>query len=225
VPQVTAVTPQKKNFRVGKTPRFNIFVDGKFALGMSADELILKKIKVGSELQVEDLLNIKKTDEEARFYNLAIGYIARRPRSEKELRDYLFRKKVEEAITEKIIEKMRRLNFINDTDFAIWWVNQRQESSRPKGERAIKFELYRKGIAKEIIEEAFSSESLDGTEKVSELDLALKSGSKKEKSLNGLEKRKFYEKLARFLAGKGFNWEITKQAIEILWEKWYNGKD
>jgi len=120
---------------------------------------------------------------------------------------------------------MRRLNFINDTDFAIWWVNQRQESSRPKGERAIKFELYRKGIAKEIIEEAFSSESLDGTEKVSELDLALKSGSKKEKSLNGLEKRKFYEKLARFLAGKGFNWEITKQAIEILWEKWYNSKD
>lgn len=225
MPQITAITPQKKNFRAGKTPRFNIFVDGKFALGMSADELILKKIKVGSELQVEDLLNIKKTDEEVRFYNLAVGYIARRPRSEKELRDYLFRKKVEGAVTEKIVEKMRRLNFINDSDFATWWVNQRQESSRPKGERAIKFELYRKGVSKEIIEEAFSDNLPDGSERVSELDLALKSGEKKKRSLQGLEKRKYYEKLGRFLAGKGFNWEITKEAIEILWEKWYNGKD
>ena len=49
-----------------------------------------------------------------KFYNIALRFLAYRPRSEKEVRDYLTRKKNESSIIERVIVKLREQKFVDD---------------------------------------------------------------------------------------------------------------
>ena len=108
-------------------------------------------------------------DDFEKFYKAAIRFLSFRPRSEKEMRDYLTRKlskaksssagkkSAEEPLITRIIESLKRDKFINDEEFVRWWVEQRM-LLKPKAWRVIKYELKQKGLSEELIEEAQSSE-------------------------------------------------------------------
>lgn len=215
---ITSIEPQKSSiFRKQKI--FNVFVDGKFAF--SADEnLVLKEgIVAGKEVSEEDLARLIKVGGESKLFNLALFYLSRRPRSEKEVLDYLKRKDAGENVVENIVKRLEALHFLNDSEFAKWWVERRRERKTPFGDRAIRFELFKKGVAKDIIDTALSDVGEDGA---GAIDLAVKAGSRKAEKLRRLERWEFRSKLGQFLAGKGFDWDDIKEAVEILWEKWYN---
>src|SRR5258708_13021911 len=84
-------------------------------------------------------------------FNLALGYLARRPHSTWEIREYLKKKLVSVEKIEAIIERLNELKFLDDEEFVSWWIRQRTEV-RPKSMRLIKLELQRKGIEREIID-------------------------------------------------------------------------
>jgi regulatory protein len=144
-----------------------------------------------------------------RYYNLSLRFLSYRPRSEKEIKDYLNEKKVDEEIQKKIIEKLKSYNFLNDLEFAKFWVEQRTKFKR-KPIRVIEYELNQKGINKNLIEEVisgFDSKELD-------LENAKKLAEKKMDFHRNLDPKKREEKVMSYLLGKGFNYEIVKKALK-----------
>ena len=155
-------------------------------------------------------------DDFEKFYKAAIRYLSFRPRSEKELRDYFKRKtenlkpQIDKNIIERIIESLTRDKFLNDEEFVRWWVEQRT-ILKPKASRVIKYELKQKGISKELIDSFYENEESS----ISDFNKALNLAEKKMVRLGKIEdKRKVYEKLGRFLASKGFDWDTIKEVID-----------
>ncbi len=152
---------------------------------------------------------------EEKFYNKALKFLSYRPRSEKEVRENLKKKPFgrgsgpSETATELIIKKLKDKKFIDDEEFAKWWVESRIRF-RPRSIRLIKIELKQKGIDNEIIEKILSSGDIE----ILSIDAVKRLVEKRLERYSGLPKEKIYQKLVRFLAGKGFDWDSIKQMVD-----------
>jgi regulatory protein len=154
-------------------------------------------------------------DDFAKFYKAAVRFLSFRPRSEKELQDYLTKKKCDDLTSKQILESLKRDKFLNDEEFIRWWVEQRT-ILKPKAMRVIKFELKQKGINKELLD-SFFEENEDSN---SDFTNALKLAEKKLRTIHDRsERRKVQEKLGRYLAGKGFDWDTVKTVIDQILAK------
>lgn len=158
--------------------------------------------------------------------NRALRFLSFRPRSEKEIIDYLSggarsrsaRKKVSDETIKKIVNKLKESNFLNDMEFARWWIEQRT-LIKPRAWRVIKIELKQKGISSETIEEL--NVNLESEEK-NDLTSAIKLAQKRLPRYKNLSRQETYQKLGRFLASKGFDWETIKISIDEVFSKEYN---
>jgi len=151
---------------------------------------------------------------EDKFYNKALEFLSYRPRSEKEVRDKLKAKQVEPHIIEKIIIKLKEKRFLNDEEFAKGWIENRNRF-KPRSLRLIKIELKQKGITQDIIEKTINDKEL----MINDLDSAKELVEKKMKRFKDLPKQEIYQRLGRFLASKGFNWDTIKKAIDEILNK------
>jgi len=149
-------------------------------------------------------------DDFEKFYKAAIRYLSFRPRSEKELKDYLTKKECDPLISKRIIESLTRDRFLNDEEFVRMWIRERT-LIKPKAIRVIKMELKQKGISKEMIESAFENSE----DSPVDLDLAVRLAEKKLRTIHDQsDKFKVREKLGRYLASKGFDWDTIKEVID-----------
>jgi len=145
-----------------------------------------------------------------KFYNSTLRFLSYRPRSEKELRDKLKSKKASSEIVEKVIVKLKEQKFINDEEFAKWWIEQRS-AFRTKSIKFIKIELQQKGVDKNIIDRIIhNSEFIIQND----LERAKKLIDKRKERVKNLSKQELYQKLGGFLARRGFDWDTIKQAID-----------
>ncbi len=212
---ISDIQPQKKNPK-----RVNIFIDGDFAFGISRESKIVNQIKIGETLTEKKTQELIFKDQVERLYEKAIKFLSYRPRSEKEIRDNLLQKlkltdKGEEEkknfqkSIEQVLDKLRKLELVNDREFTIWWVEQRTKF-RKSSPRIIKSELFKKGIDKEIIEQVLNEAEIDP------FQLALEGAKKKLSLYRRLAPKEFREKTSRFLASKGFDWEVIKRVVDTL---------
>jgi regulatory protein len=150
-------------------------------------------------------------DDFEKFYKASINYLSFRPRSEKEMRDYLAKKKCDDVTAKRIIESLLRTKFLDDEEFARRFVEQRTKF-KPKANRIIKYELKQKGISPELIDKLFEDKE---DSKSSDFSKALDLAERKMPRFAKIEdKRKVYEKLGRYLASKGFDWDTVKAVID-----------
>jgi regulatory protein len=200
MPTITAIKQQKKKDRV------NVYLDGEFGFGIDLDNFVLLHLKVDQELTEKEVEEIVKKAEFQKTLDRVLRFAMVRPRAEKEVRDYFRRKKVHESLKEKLFEKLRHLELLNDEKFAKWWIDQRQ-AFKPKPKRILIQELRLKGVDKEIIDEVLGQEVVD-EEKIAR-DLIEKKAYKW-KNLPGREARL---KTSQYLAGKGFGWDVIEKVV------------
>ena len=146
-------------------------------------------------------------DEFEKFYNKSLRFLSFRPRSQKEILDYLNKKKVSEEVIKKIIKKLLEYKFLDDEQFAIWWVEQRTKL-KPRAWRVIKNELKQKGISEELI----NNQQLS----ISDFQMAFSLAQKRLRKYKKLSKQEFFQKMGRYLASKGFSYDIIKQVINKI---------
>jgi regulatory protein len=150
--------------------------------------------------------------------NRALRFLSFRPRSEKEILDYLNKKNVDELNSQKIIDKLTEHKFLNDEEFAKWWVEQRT-LVKPRAWRIIKIELKQKGISKEIIEGLEQDKEFKPKD---DLEMAIELAGKRFLRYKNLPKQEIYLKLGRFLISKGFYYDTVKKSIDEVFSKEYN---
>jgi len=148
--------------------------------------------------------------------NIAFFFLKFRPRTIKETRDYLY-KKVKtthwshEAV-DKVINHLIEQKFLDDQEFVRYLVESRTRT-KVKGVFAIKQELTKYGVEKELIDEYFAKTEIN------EEALAEKILANCWSRLKTFPKQKRFEKAISFLLRRGFNYEISKKAFEDLINK------
>lgn len=149
------------------------------------------------------------------FYNKALKFLSYRPRSEKEVKDNLKKKKASDSTIDLIIKKLKEQKFLNDSEFTRWWIEQRT-LVKPMGKRLIKIELTKKGIEKELIDEV-----LNNLEEVvhDELAMARDLVERRIKKYKGLDRQKIYQRLGGFLSRRGFDYDTIKKVIDDILKK------
>ena len=217
MPKITSVEPQKKNPK-----RFNVFMDGEFAFGADEDLVVFYRLVPGKVVEREELDKLIYEAEVGKLMERVYGLFSVRQRSEKEIRDYLrnlsFKRKIKEqeevsAMTiNLLVERLKQKGLVNDLEFAKAWVEARRKSKQ-KGERALKMELFQKGIDREIIEKVLS-EPFDFAQ--GEEDLAKLALEKKMKAWRNLPPQEFKKKAYEFLMRKGFDYSVAKDAVENI---------
>lgn len=206
MPVITAIETQKNH-----SERVNVYLDGHFAFGASALVIAAHHIAPGRELSDHDIETLKEDDSAERAYNAALNFLSFRPRSTRELEDYFRRKRVDPDLVGPVIERLRRNNLVNDTEFAHFWVENRQ-NFRPRGARALRVELRQKGLAGQTIEQALENLGDEG-------EIALSAGRKKMGSYRGQDDQSFVTKMIGFLQRRGFSYAVASRAARDVLEE------
>ncbi len=201
MPTVTLLKAQKNGKRV------NVYLDGVFGFGIDLDNLVLSHIKIGSELTDEEVQKIVRKAEFQKTLDKLLRFATFRPRSEKEIDEYLKRKKVHESMWGDLFEKLKHFEILDDVKFAKWWVEQRL-AFKKISTRVLKLELGKKGIKKDIIEDVLEETPID-EEKMAR-ELLTKRAYKWDKLDPKIAKQKKFQ----YLAGKGFDWEVVEKVIK-----------
>lgn len=196
--KITALKAQVKN--VG---RVSVFVDGKYNFSVSQVQLLDLKIRVGLEVSEADLINFKRASDFGKFFERALNYVMIRPRSVKEVRDYLWRKKVELEDVELIIEKLQSKRYLSDENFARSWIENRGLGKKTSVKK-LKLELKQKGLSDEIIKNALDVSSFSEDDSLKNLIAKKRKNSKYAADP---------QKLMQYLARQGFGFEQIKQVL------------
>ncbi len=148
--------------------------------------------------------------------NYAYFFLKFRPRTVKEMRDYLQKKIVKRHwsrdAVEEAIKELKEEQLLNDKEFVRLFVEQRN-SAKPKSEFVLKRELIRHGVSKDLIEEYFSDHPQN------EEELAEKALMPRWHRFQNLPARERFQKAAAFLMRRGFSFAVVKKTIVELEEK------
>ena len=167
-----------------------------------------------------------------KFYNSALRFLSYRPRSEKEVIDRLkikYQKSNIKDLTlviDKVIQKLKEKKFVNDEEFAKLWIESRLRF-KPRSIRLIKIELKQKGIDDELIDrlihnsEFIIHNDLEQAKRLVEKRITRfrNPSASLRASEFGMTREEIYQKLGRYLASKGFNWDIIKKSIDESLDK------
>ena len=146
-----------------------------------------------------------------RAKNTAYRYLSYRPRSRAEIETKLRDKEFDEAIVAAALLDLARLGYVNDEQFARAWARGRVRL-RGFGRRRIDQELKAKGVAPEIIRDAFA----EVFGETSETETALQVAEKKLKTMQHLEPETLKRRLAGLLERKGYAFDVIREVLRAV---------
>lgn len=188
--------------------RVNVYIDDQFAFGLSL--LLAAALRKGQALSDADIATLREQDGVEKAYDRVLNYLSYRARSESEIRQYLRRKDVADDVADELVERLRRVGLVDDAAFASLWVRNRQATS-PRGGRALRQELWQKGIARDVVDDALTD--LDETEQ------ALAAARPRAHRLAGLDAPEFRKKLTDFLLRRGFAYSVARATVAQVWDE------
>jgi regulatory protein len=199
--QVTEIRVQKRD-----RDRVSIYLDGRFAFGLPA--IVGARLRRGQFLSDADIASLQEVGGAEKAYNQALNYLSYRPRSRAEVVTYLQGREVPEEQVEAVVARLERAGLVDDVAFASFWVENR-EQFRPRGLRALRYELRAKGLGDDIIEQALAS--------VDVADSAYRAAGRKVRQLSHLGKATFNRKLVDYMARRGFDYEVAQEVATRCW--------
>ncbi|HCU79612.1 MAG: hypothetical protein CL606_07310 [Anaerolineaceae bacterium] len=194
--------------------RVNVFMDGQFAFSLSYNQAQL--LTVGQELSSVEMANLLESDNVEKAYEKALGFISHRPRSVLEVSNRLKKYGIDSKVAEEVISRLKEKNVLNDTDFALLWVENRS-TFRPRGKLLLRKELLSKGISDNDIEIALSEveESADARQ------LAYSKLSK----YNDLTLDSLRQRIWSLLSRNGFDYSIVNDVVTEIVQLKLEGED
>lgn len=137
---------------------------------------------------------------------LALYYLGRRDRTEKELREKLEAKEIPPQEIEAVFQKLKSYGYLDDTAYAKKYQSSKN-SYKPTGQRRLKMELYKKGVPKEIIETVESTPE-------NEYRLACEAAEAQMRRYQRLDQETAQRRLMAFLARRGFDYGTIKKVLD-----------
>ncbi len=156
----------------------------------------------GKELSDEELSSLRAASSAASAKARALRILGARQLSKKEMTDKLLSKGETEKDTAEAVDFLERIGALDDKEYAA--VIVRHYAAKGYGGRRIRDELYKRGVPRDLWEDALS----EMPEEKSALDSIIASRAK------GSMDRKELKKLTDMLMRRGFSWDEIKEALE-----------
>ena len=205
--------------------RVNIYIDDKFFCSLDISQVVDLHLKIGRELSSEELDQLKRASDFGKFYARALEYALMRPRSSKEISDYLKKKTLDRKVRVKnrktgeystqekkgydaslvplVFSRLEKRGYIDDRRFAELWVENRNVS-KGTSIKKLRLELQQKGISSKIIDEVLTE---SGRSEIEELRKIIARKAKKYPD---------EQKLIQYLLRQGFNYSDISDELSSI---------
>jgi len=206
--KVTAISVQVRDKN-----RVNVSVDGKYRLSLDMYQLVELGMKIGKEYTEEEMVTLEEESQFGKLYMRALEYCLMRPHSQRELRDYLYRKTRDTLsktgqvrkgasvqLTNRVFDRLVEKGYLDDEKFATFWIENRN-LRKGSSKRKLSAELSAKGVDRAVIERL-----LIETDRTDQAEL--------QKIIE--KKRPRYDddqKFMSYLARQGFSYDDIKSAL------------
>lgn len=188
--------------QVKRQDRYSLYVDEKYAFSLSENELMSLGLRIGQEFSAQELDKLKKTAVEDKAYMRALDLLARRARSEWELREYLKRKEYDNDTIAKILNRLSNAGYVDDYKFAEAWVNNRR-LLKATSQRKLSLELKQKRVSDDVISQVLAGDETDEQQVLRDLVNKKRATSRYQDD----------QKLIAYLLRQGFNYGDIKQVL------------
>lgn len=196
--QITAIKKQ-----ASARERVNVFVDGAYAFSLDYDQLLDLKLRIGLDIDKVQFSEYSRLSSKGLLRQRVIRWVMLRPRSLKELKDYLGRhtKVLNAKETDEIVDECQRKKWVDDASFARWWVER--QSRQKSSSVVLRRELLVKGVSREIVQEVLASAEHHDEAALRELIARHR------------HKTRYRDeaKFTRYLVSKGFHYSLVKRAL------------
>lgn len=220
--KITKISQQVK-----RPDRFSVYVNEKYSFSLNEYQLANSGLRSGKVLSKDELENFANESQFGKAYERTLNYVMIRPRSEKEIKDYLTRtflypkpkvftdksgkrhikpqsvdKEQIKLMIERVMQRLSEKGYINDESFAKSWVTSRQ-LHKTSSIRRLQQELYAKGISSDIISSVLEDSDLDDRNNLKEVII-------KKRRLSRYQDN---TKLMQYLLRQGFSYEDIKEEL------------
>ena len=196
---ITKIEPQKK-----RKDRYSVFIDGGFAFGMDAVDVIRYKLKEGAEIGREQLAGVMENAVYAKALDKALRYLQARPRSRAEIQKKLSWEEVPDDIIQKVIDKLESYHYIDDETYARDIIAS--AARKQYGAQKVRQELWRRGIPRAMSDRLLAEDPPDERSAAKNV-LAAKYPAP---PADAREKKRCFD----FLCRRGFSFDVAREAVQ-----------
>jgi regulatory protein len=200
---ITAIRVQQR-----RHDRASVYLDDAYAFGLQL--VLAARLHVGDELTPAEIADLKRQDEAERAYEATLRFLSYRPRSRREVEQYLAKRQAPDDQAAEIIARLERSRLVDDEAFARFWVDNRV-AFRPRSRWALGHELYAKGVERDAIEAA--------TAEVDEAAGALQVALKGSRRYAQLDRGTFTRRLLALLQRRGYRYGVAAPAVQEAWRQ------
>lgn len=214
--KITAINAQVRN-----PDRVSISVDGAYRFSLTVAQLVELGLRVGHELNETSLQQLEAESAFGKLYQRTLEYVLMRPRSVREMKDYLYRKTqtkpvrnrktgevtlregVSQSVATQVAAAIQKKGYVSDEKFAEFWVRHRF-MNKGVSARKLRAELQAKGVASSVIDDALASSERNDEDELQKVIA---------------KKRARYQddtKLMQYLARQGFSYDAIKDALREI---------
>lgn len=204
--RITKIENQKR-----KPGRKNIYADGQFLAGISAEALIRLGLRTGDDISPEQIHALKQTEELVSARATALRFLATRPRTVREVHDKLRERKFADEQIQRVISDLRSSGLLNDTEFTRTFIRD-SLALKPSGRILLKRKLLLLGIDKSTVESAFEELSPSAKQEEQAWKAAQQFLRRQEKRVSQ-DPLKLRQRLTGFLARRGFTWDLIEPVV------------
>ena len=165
-------------------------------------EIIVKYSLGNGEIDDEKFKRAVKESAEKIAFNVAVKYASSKLKTEKQIRDYLYKKEFKKATILPVIEKLKEYGVIDDKIYMESYIKSNPNFSKNK----LKQKLIMSGISKDLIDEKLND--------LEDEDSCLTNAKKFLK--NKIMDQKTREKLIRRLTYLGYSWDSINSVLKTL---------
>lgn len=221
--------------------RVNVYVNGDYAFSLDVAQVVELGVKIGRALSDAELAEMKQASEFGKAYQRALEWVLARPRSERELKDYLKRRNRQSEMKDKReqwsleremadamgrgeemnsarmkrrLEKMKERERYDFTDLIVERLTERGYVNDKKfAEWYVENRFVKKGVSRKRL-------AMELREKGVSADMIedVLGGRNEEEELCKMIKRKRAkydnEKLIAYLCRQGFSYDLVKKLVE-----------
>ncbi|MBE2185413.1 MAG: RecX family transcriptional regulator [Rhodothermales bacterium] len=192
--------------------RVSVYLDDAFAFGVHRDLVLEHGLRKGLMLDVAAQDALVAADRRLRARSTALGFLAHRARTRREVADRLRRDDHPDDVIDEVLVWLDERSLLDDAAYAKQYAESRQRS-QGYGPARVRQELARRGVAKADAEEAVS-ETFDPD------DVAAMAREQAEKRLPQVlrepDRQKRRRKLFDFLVRRGFPYDVAGETTEAV---------
>ena len=204
---ITAISPVKR-----KAGGFAVKVDGRIAATLRESSVVELRLEVGRAWDEHLAEQVARAQAFDKAFDAALGRLNRRAMSRRQLKDKLEGLGHEEAIAERVLDRLADLGFLDDEAFGRELIRQTVDAS-PAGPRLLRSKLAQRGLEGHLIDRLVA-EQAPSADQAAEEAAAL--ARKKLATLTRLDPPARKRRLWAMLVRRGFDHDTIETALRGL---------